>query len=265
MAWEDGGIPMPVAALSSQTQGYVLSQYLIFIPSTVSSDTHFSRLYSTVHQWIWKTACFPILDSATLQYQREQCSLNSRQHSTHCAQLIPHPSGTSCWQVQVLTQTTSLCSAIRLQPDSTNLPLTYKKTERQECTMNVGQTGYFMTLVWLQWTTNIPSKLKHCLLTTSKASTSRTTAKSATAHTPVVATAQTTTSSRVARCGIQEQLNVTMLHVFLILKQTANFNFEFKLQLNLLKETKWGSKNGKHSTVSKPKVLYILSSQEDEL
>lgn len=55
-----------------------------------------------------------------------------------------------------------------------------------------------------------------------------------------------------------------MLHVFLILKQTANLYFEFKLQLKLLTQTKWGSKNGKHSAVSKPKVLYILSSNGAE-
>ena len=115
------------------------------------------------------------------------------------------------------------------------------------------QTGYFMTLVWLQWTTNIPSKLKHCLLTTSEASASRTTAKSTTTHTSKVATAQTTTSSSVARCGIQEQLNVTMLHVFLILKQMANFYFEFKFQLKLLTRTKWGSKNGNIPLCSSPK------------
>ena len=39
---------MPVAAPSSQTQVFVLSQYLIFIPSTVSSDMHFYTPQSTV-------------------------------------------------------------------------------------------------------------------------------------------------------------------------------------------------------------------------
>ena len=46
-AREDGRMEksnMPVAALSPQKQGSVFNQYLIFIPFTVSSDMHFSKL-----------------------------------------------------------------------------------------------------------------------------------------------------------------------------------------------------------------------------
>ena len=179
--------------------------------------SHLRQFHSTV----WESTVF------TYQWTVQHTLCATTAHH----QLIPHPSCTSCWQVQIVTQTTSLCSAIRLQLDSTNLLLTYKNREWQDCIMNVKQTGYFLTLLGLEWPTNIPSKLKHCLLTTSKASTSRTTAKSTTTHTSEVATAQTTTSSRVARCGIQEQLDVTMLHVFLILNKwqisTSNSSFNW--------------------------------------